>query len=341
MNVCIVFLPTPIPFCVDRVFLGPSPKTAGSLFYRQIIYPTSRFVKVLRRLHWRLMTQVIVLIVFMNSEENPLNRRFCRWTHPRIGQCPWGRPLPVAMTGFPPRLGRDLAPGSGESTPGMGIDEAAEPIRILAGPTGIAPGRIGGPGRGCGGSIATRPIRPDDWTGRAVLARHDPVASWDLRRCSSRRDASRPVLPPAQACRGRRLDRPAATRPAPRRQRARAGTPAGTEERSGRMAWISTLRRDESRLRGPPPFPSVVVAGRVEPVVARAGARRLERHVEGGRLAGLLLLARQARRPVGKRAPGTVLHATALDYALRWGMARIMNWSNSGTVNSRSPWAGL
>ena len=224
------------PFCLSRVGLGPSPKTAGSFFYRQIIYVTSRFVKVSRRLHWRLMTQVFVLIVFKNSEENPLNRRFCRWTHPRIGQRPCGRPLPVAMTGFPPRLGRDLVPGSGESTPGMGIDEAAEPMRIVAGPTGIGAGGSGDLGPAAGGRShrgrSGRTIAPGGPYGRGMTPSRPGICGV-APRGGARAGRYRPRPGPPRPSAGPAGRDPTGTAPPPVGERSRAGTAAGMDERPG------------------------------------------------------------------------------------------------------------
>ncbi len=202
-----------VPFCVCRVFLGPSPTAAESLFNRQIIYTTSRFVKTSRRSNGRLTTQVYTLVVFVTIIKNPAHWRRCGWTHPKIGQRPGRPPFGLAMMAFPRDVGRDLVPELVDSTPGLGIDEPADSIGMGAAPIGIARGRIGGPGPRR--SISTRPIRPDDRAGRPAQGRHDRVASWGLRRCSPMRDASRPAPSPiGPAVAGTRPGRP---RPRPGR----------------------------------------------------------------------------------------------------------------------------
>ncbi len=195
------------PFCVYRVFLGPSPTAAESLFYQQIIYPISRFVKTSRRSNGRLTTQVYTLVVFVTKTKKSRASALLWLDTPENRTTPGETAVRARHDGLSPRF----RPGSRaelvDSTPGLGMDEPADSIRMGAAPIGIARGRIGGPGPRR--SISTRPIRPDDRAGRPARGRHDRVASWGLRRCSPMGDATRPAPSPiGPAVAGTRTARP-------------------------------------------------------------------------------------------------------------------------------------
>src|SRR5262249_45457695 len=122
---------------------------------------------------------------------------------------------------FPRDFGWDVVPGPVDSTPGMGIDEPADPIRMVGPPIGIAAGRVGDVDRG------GRP-HPDGSAGTA--GRSEPHGRGMI--------ALRPGVCGGAPGRGTRAGPagrdPTDTAPPPVGGRSRAGTAAGTDERSGR-----------------------------------------------------------------------------------------------------------
>ena len=103
--------------------------TAQSLFYPLIIYKTSRFVKAMRRLCWRLTMQLYLPNALKITSKTPAHRCFGGWTHPKIGQCPRWTGVSARRYGLSPRLWQGSRARIGGFDPGMGTEAPAGPIR--------------------------------------------------------------------------------------------------------------------------------------------------------------------------------------------------------------------
>ena len=195
---------------------------------------------------------------------------------------------------FPRDFGRDLVAGSVDSTPGMGINEPADPIRIVALPSGSLPDGSGDP-LGPGGR--SQPVRSDLTirAGRAALRGMVPS-----------RPGSEAVLPDE----GRDLT-DAAPCPGPPRP---APGPAGREP-------TDTTRRRSAVGRGPGPRPGRM-SDRARPGAARAASRGGVGRVGIGteRMAD----SRNVRRPETLRAAPAEQKGQEPFLTSKWGLPQVL-----------------
>ncbi len=149
-----------------------------------------------------------------------------------------GLPSRLAAMAFPRDFGGGLVPGPVDSTPGMRIDEPAGPIRMVAPPMRSLPVRV----RNLGPGSRSRPVRTDLTTGPGGL-HYRGITCRDLGSAAVLPDEGRepagavPRPGLSQAAPGPAGREPTGTAP-PVGGRARAGTAAGTDERSGRVGRV-------------------------------------------------------------------------------------------------------